>query len=133
MNEHGECWFMVPGINWLALKSKCSAVMISMHPAVDFKNSIYHCNHDSNTLRPRRNGTHFADDIFKHIFFNENISISIQISLKFVPRGPINNIPVDFKNSIYHCNHDSNTLRPRRNGKHFADDIFKHIFFNENI
>ena len=32
--------------------------------------------------------------IFKRIFLNENIPISIEISLKFVPRGPINNIPV---------------------------------------
>ena len=34
-----------------------------------------------------------ADDIFKSIFLNENIWISIKISLKFVPKGPINNIP----------------------------------------
>ena len=34
-----------------------------------------------NTLRPRRNRRHFADDIFKCIF------------LKFIPKGPINNIP----------------------------------------
>ena len=46
-----------------------------------------------NTLRPRRNEQHFADDIFKRIFFNENIWISIKISLKLVPKGPINNIP----------------------------------------
>ena len=46
-----------------------------------------------NTLRPRRNGHHFADDIFKRIFFNENIWILIQISLKSVPKDPINNIP----------------------------------------
>ena len=46
-----------------------------------------------NTLRPRRNGQHFADNIFKHIFFNENVWISIKISLKFVPKGPIYNIP----------------------------------------
>ena len=32
-------------------------------------------------------------DIFKCIFVNENVSIWIQISLKFVPKGPINNIP----------------------------------------
>ena len=44
------------------------------------------------TLRPRRNEQHFADDIFKRIFFNENVWISIKISLKFVPKGPINNI-----------------------------------------
>ena len=46
-----------------------------------------------NTLRPRRNEQHFADDIFKRIFFNENVWISITISLKFVPKGLINNIP----------------------------------------
>ena len=46
-----------------------------------------------NTLRPRQNGCHFADDIFKCIFLNENVSIAIKISLKFVPKGPINNIP----------------------------------------
>ena len=46
-----------------------------------------------NTLRPRQNEQHFADDIFKRIFFNENVWISIRISLKFVPKGPINNIP----------------------------------------
>ena len=46
-----------------------------------------------NTLRPRQNGFHFPDDIFKWIFLNENVRISIKISLKFVPSGPINNIP----------------------------------------
>ena len=46
-----------------------------------------------NTLRPRQNGRHYADDIFKCIFLNENVQISIKISLKFVPKVPINNIP----------------------------------------
>ena len=46
-----------------------------------------------NTLRPRQNGRRFADDTFKRIFLNENVRISIKISLKFVPKGPINNIP----------------------------------------
>ena len=46
-----------------------------------------------NTLRPRQNGRHFPDDIFKFIFLNENAWISIKISLKFVPKGPINKIP----------------------------------------
>ena len=32
-----------------------------------------------------------ADNIFKCIFLNENVSILIQISLKFVPKGPIDN------------------------------------------
>ena len=46
-----------------------------------------------NSLRPIQNGCHFADDIFKCIFVNENVWIPIKISLKFVPNGPINNIP----------------------------------------
>ena len=46
-----------------------------------------------NTLRPRQNRRHFADDIFKCIFLNENVWILIKNSLKFVPKGPINNIP----------------------------------------
>ena len=50
-------------------------------------------NRGFNTLRPRQNGHHFADDIFKSIFLNENVLISIKISLKFIPKGPINNIP----------------------------------------
>ena len=39
------------------------------------------------TLRPRQNGRHFADDTFKRIFLIENVRISIEISLKFVPKG----------------------------------------------
>ena len=46
-----------------------------------------------NTLRPRQNGRRFVDDTFKRIFLNENVRISIKISLKFVPKGPVNNIP----------------------------------------
>ena len=42
-----------------------------------------------NTLRPIQNGRHFADDTFKPIFLNENIRISIKISLKFVSKGLI--------------------------------------------
>ena len=45
------------------------------------------------TLRPRKNGRHFADDIFKCIFLNETVWIPIEISQKFVPKGSINNIP----------------------------------------
>ena len=46
-----------------------------------------------NTLRPRQNGRHFADDSFKCIFLNENARISLKISLKFVPKVQINNFP----------------------------------------
>ena len=48
---------------------------------------------EASTIRPRQNGRHFADDIFKRIFLNGNVWISINIPLKFVPAGHINNIP----------------------------------------
>ena len=50
-----------------------------------------------NTSRPRQNGRHFADDTFKRIFLKENVTISIKISLQFVPKSPIDNIPALFQ------------------------------------
>ena len=55
-------------------------------------------------MRPRQDGRYFPDDIFKCIFLNETVGISIKISHetvgisikispKVVPKGPINNIP----------------------------------------
>ena len=35
----------------------------------------------------------FQTTFFKCFFLNENVLISIKISLKFVPKGQINNIP----------------------------------------
>ena len=65
---------------------------------LDTNNNNDWCSHwerlyNINTLRPRQNGRHFADDPFKRIFLNETLRISIKISLNFVPKGPINNIP----------------------------------------
>ena len=34
-----------------------------------------------------------ADNTFNYKFVNENVSISIKISLSFIPKDPINNIP----------------------------------------
>ena len=48
--------------------------------------------HLVNTLKPRQDGLHFADDIFKCIFLNEDKRMSFNISLKFVPKDPVNNI-----------------------------------------
>ena len=53
--------------------------------------------HLFNSLRPRQNGCRFADETFKRIFLNENVRISIKISLKFVPKGPIDNNPALFQ------------------------------------
>ena len=46
-----------------------------------------------NTLRLRQNCCHFTDNIFKCILLKENAWISLNISLKFVPRVWIDNIP----------------------------------------
>ena len=48
----------------------------------------------------------FADDIFICIFLNENIWISINISLKFVPKGWINNIPALVEIMAWHGSGD---------------------------
>ena len=45
------------------------------------------------TLRPRQNGRHFADDVFKCFFLNENAWISPEVSLAFVHSVWIINIP----------------------------------------
>ena len=46
-----------------------------------------------NTLKPKQNCHHFADNILKCIFLNENVWITLKISLKFIPKVRINNIP----------------------------------------
>ena len=53
----------------------------------------YH-NLEMNTMRPRQNGRHFADDIFKWIFLimNEMVSGLFEFSLKFV----LNQQPASF-------------------------------------
>ena len=44
-----------------------------------------------NSSPPGQKDHHFADDVFRCIFVNENICIWIQISLKFVPERPFDN------------------------------------------
>ena len=70
----------LPFIRWLSFGWKLALVFVSSYPAL-------------NTLRPRQNGDHFPDDIFKWIFLNENAWTSIKISLNFIPRSPLDNIP----------------------------------------
>ena len=67
-------------MHWLMFVLPCNACSFQFYNAV-------------NTLRPTQHGCHFAADIFKCIFLNENVLISIKISLKFVSKVPINNIP----------------------------------------
>ena len=67
-----------------------------------------------NTLRPRQNERHFADDILKCIFLNENVWIPIEISLKFVPKGPIDNIPALVKIMAWRRQGDKPLSEPMR-------------------
>ena len=65
-----------------------------------------------NTLRPRQDGRRFADDTFKRIFLNENVRNSIKISLEFVPKGPINNIPALVQIMAWHRSGDKPLSEP---------------------
>ena len=77
-------------------------VFITMHP-LSIEQAECPMLHDMfNILRPRQNGRHFADDTFKRIFMNENVKISINISLKFVPKSLINNIPALVRIMAWH-------------------------------
>ena len=50
-----------------------------------------------NSSPPGQNGCRFADVIFRCIFMNEKFCILIKISLKFFPKGPIDNEPVHWR------------------------------------
>ena len=65
----------------------------ALHPYKDYSLGYGFSIIKVNTLRPRQNGRHFAVDTFNSIFVNENVRILITFSLKFVPKGSINNIP----------------------------------------
>ena len=66
----------------------------------------------NNTLRPRQNGRHFPEDIFKCIFLNETVWISIKILLKFVPEVPIYDIPALVKIIAWHPPRDKPLSEP---------------------
>ena len=65
---------------------------------VYFYNAViyFHTSHGQsfNSYPPWQNGRHFTDSIFRCIFVNDKFCIFIKISLKFVPKGPVDNNPV---------------------------------------
>ena len=92
------CWEMYKCYTIIQTSLDIDALLsrqIGIHPYQHVKMGFYDgwFHGVPNTLRPRRNWRHFADDILKWIFLNENVWIPIKISLKFVPQCPINNIP----------------------------------------
>ena len=88
------CWSRLVPIWWQAITWTIDdQVHWCIYVALGGDELIPTYNGPINTLRPRQNGRHFADDTLKCIFLNENVWIPIEISLKFVPKGPIDNIP----------------------------------------
>ena len=65
-----------------------------------------------NILRPRQNGRHFTEDISKCILMNENIWISIKISLEFVSKDPNDNIPALVQIMVWHRTGDKPLSEP---------------------
>ena len=65
-----------------------------------------------NTLSPRQNSRHFADDIFRYIFLNDNVRILFKISLKFVPKGLIDNNPALVQIMAWRCPGDKPLSEP---------------------
>ena len=53
-----------------------------------------------NSSLPGQNGCHFPEDILKCIFVNEKFCISLRISLKFLPKGPIDKVSIGSGNSL---------------------------------
>ena len=95
---HAELWQFSP--HALAFFMLSLSIVINITHRYKMDTNIYKMHSNTqigkisvNTLRPGQNGRHFADDIFKCIFLNQNAWTPIKISLKCVPKGPINNIP----------------------------------------
>ena len=64
------------------------------------------------------------DDIFKLIFLNENICISIKISPKYVPMGPIDNKPALVQVMAWHWTGDKPLSEPMM--AQFNDAYMRH-------
>ena len=75
-------------VSYLAINTFSLSLSLSLSPIWPHITEGY-----INTLKPWQNGRYFADDILKSIFLNENVWISLKISLKFVPKVRIDNIP----------------------------------------
>ena len=90
-----------------------------------------------------------ADDFCKCVFLKENICILIQVSWRFVSKDRIDSTSalvqfmawcgtgrhaVIWTNSLTYKRIDQRaSMRPRQNGRLFANGTFKRIFLNQNI
>ena len=76
-----------------------------------------------NTFRLRQDGRLFTDDIFKYIILNENVWIPFKISLKFISKGQINNIPALVQIMTWPCPGDKPLSEP------MMLSLLMHIYF----
>ena len=65
-----------------------------------------------NKYPPGQNGRNFGTPQFQIHFFNENERIPIRISLKFVPRSPIDNKPALVQVMAWHRIGDKSLPEP---------------------
>ena len=72
-----------------------------------------------NSSPPGQTGHHFSDYNFNRIFLNENDTIPIQISLKYVPRSPTDNKPALVQVMAWRRTGDKPLLGPTMT--HFID------------
>ena len=139
IHNQNQCWLIVNSSKTMHLKMlsvKCLPLCSGL-----------------NSSPPRQNGRHFAKDNFRCVFFNEDVWILI--SLNLVPRGSIDNIPalvqimawrrpggkplsgtmmVSLLTHVWVTRPQCvNSSPPGQNGRHFAEDIFRCIFCNENV
>ena len=66
-------------------------LLMTRHREVQVSCNLYVLHRHLDTQKHEEYGRCFADDILKWIFSKENMIILIEISLKFVHDGPINN------------------------------------------
>ena len=101
-----RCLFRYGGITVLLWLTRWPLGDVRVIPKVQFSNSLYRNLNQMiyrimyglpwihklvNSSTPGQNGRQFADDIFKCVFMNEKFCILIQVSLKSVLKGPIDN------------------------------------------
>ena len=86
ISDKGQACRKIPYLHHVIGLASCSVITYEVGVSTPFGLTL-------NTLRPRQYGRHFADDIFKSIFLYQSFWISNQISVKFVPKGQVNNIP----------------------------------------
>ena len=71
-----------------------------------------------------QNGRHFADNTFQCIFMNEKLCIFIRITLKFVPKGLIDNESALVQVMDWHCAGDKPLPEPMMT--QFIDAYMRH-------